>query len=85
MWMDDDMELGDRLNIDEMENSLGIQNVYSGDGRLAQRFSSMGDAGRAVFNYDDTLFPGPVYPDELPPRPVSQMEYEEIVNFHLRK
>lgn len=84
MWMDDDdLALGDRLDVEEMENSLGIQNVYSG-----QRFSSLGDAGRAVFNhnYDDTMaFQGPEYPDELPPRPVSQMEYEEIVNYHLRK
>lgn len=25
------------------------------------------------------------YPDDLPPRPISQMEYNELVEYHLKK
>lgn len=36
--------------------------------------------------YDDTvLMEGDINPDDLPPRPVSQMEYDEIIAYHLRK
>lgn len=37
--------------------------------------------------YDDTIYMGASldYPDDLPPRPLSQMEYNELVEYHLKK
>lgn len=35
--------------------------------------------------YDDTIIEADFNPDDLPQRPPSQMDYDEIIAFHLRK
>lgn len=78
----DERPLGDILTVED----LGDQdfNAYKGDFKSGRRKSAL---IRNENFYDDTIYMGaPIeYPDDLPPRPLSQMEYNELVEYHLKK
>ncbi|KAL3110183.1 hypothetical protein niasHT_015786 [Heterodera trifolii] len=80
--------LGDLLEVEDLENSIGrMQNLYAGFDHLntVQRKRAKSLATKNNF-YDDTIFAeGNLNADDLPPRPISQMDYDEIIAFHLRK
>ncbi|KAI1726513.1 condensin II complex subunit CAP-H2 or CNDH2, c-term domain-containing protein [Ditylenchus destructor] len=79
--------LGDVLTINDLEDSLGVANLYADGCDLLNKsgnrpyFSSIGFTQN---NYDDTIFPG-AESDGLLSRPLSQMGYDELVAYHLRK
>jgi len=84
--LNDDL-LGDLLNIDDLENSIGIQNLYNNFENLKSNVRRSRRSIQLARNtYDDTIFAeADINPDDLPPRPISQMEYDEIIAYHLRK
>ncbi|KAI1732982.1 condensin II complex subunit CAP-H2 or CNDH2, c-term domain-containing protein [Ditylenchus destructor] len=79
--------LGDVLTYNDLEDSLGVANLYVDGYDLLNKsghrpyFSSI---GLTQNNYDDTIFPG-MESDGLLSRPISQMGYDELVAYHLRK
>lgn len=98
--MDDDIEvhdtsqnLGDVLDVDELENSLGLMNMYAGFEHLISSKRRGANALASKLNrpiirntYDDSvLFDHQISSDALTERPPSQMGYDEIIAYHLRK
>ena len=84
----DDEQLGDILNVDELEDSIGIQNMYINYDNFANKSPRSGESFILRNTYDDTIFLAEgegINPDDLPPRPISQMDYDEIIAYHLRK
>lgn len=82
---DEYRQLADELNIDDLENSLGVRNLYNDFTHLTATVRSARRSMRLRNTYDDTVMEADINPDDLPPRPVSQMEYDEIIAYHLRK
>uniref|UniRef100_A0A1I8B368 Condensin complex subunit 2 n=1 Tax=Meloidogyne hapla TaxID=6305 RepID=A0A1I8B368_MELHA len=88
----DGANLCDVLDVDDLENSLGgIRNMYTGFDHLVSSKSrnrkALADklAQNMRNAYDDTIVEADFNPDDLPQRPPSQMDYDEIIAFHLRK
>uniref|UniRef100_A0A915MQG0 Condensin II complex subunit H2 N-terminal domain-containing protein n=1 Tax=Meloidogyne javanica TaxID=6303 RepID=A0A915MQG0_MELJA len=84
--------LCDVLDVDDLENSLGgIRNMYTGFDHLvsSKPRNKKALADKLAQNmrnaYDDTIIEADFNPDDLPQRPPSQMDYDEIIAFHLRK
>lgn len=78
--------------MEDLENSFCVNNLYRDSRHQIQRpfFSSIGiggkNSGEGRRGIDETFCIAQMLPDDLPPsRPISQMGYDELVTYHLRK
>lgn len=79
--------------MEDLENSLCVNNLYRNmDLSINPRpyFSSIGvgtkNSAGSRRECDETFYGGAqIMPDQLPSRPISQMGYDELVTYHLRK
>lgn len=70
--------------MDDLENTIGVMDLYNDFRHSAGRNRRKSAKLRNV--YDDTYFlEADLTSDELNPRPISQMDYDEIIAYHLRK
>jgi len=81
---DDHHEFDELVGIDDLENSIGVQSLYNDFDYLESATRDKHKFLNKLKNmYDDTILSN-IDPEHFPQRPISQMDYDEIIAYHLK-